>query len=295
MRRLASAAARVARWFRPGAATRAPWERSILDDIAMKRPWNLVVKAARARALIRLRARGLEDGVTVVIVSWNTREVLADVLGTVRRLSPPDTRILVVDNGSTDGSREMLRGWPGIQTMLLPANVGHGVALDLALCSVGTSVAVTLDSDAIPLHGGWLEPALGPVRAGSAVLAGLRSRRGFVHPVYLAVDTRAFAHRRLSFQVHVEPGLAPEEVRWGANAWDTGELMAPRLQPDEVVLVDRTENSAPGLPGMTAGGAVYHHGGMSRSTEGGLTGDAVAGWRAACRALGLDQSGTVDR
>lgn len=235
-----------------------------------------------------MRFRPLDDGVTVLVVNWNTGEVLADVLRAIRRLSPSDTRILVVDNASTDGSREMLRTWSGIDTMLLPTNVGHGVALDLGLCTVRTRVTVTLDSDAIPLRSGWLAPAVDPLRSGRAVLAGVRSRRGFVHPMYLAVDTGAFVRRGLSFQVHIEPGLGPSEVRWGENAWDTAELMTPRLAPHEVVLVDRTENAADDLPGMTAGGVVYHHGGMSRAADGGLTAEAVAGWRAACTALGVD-------
>lgn len=281
---MADAAARL----RPGAASRPPWERSVLDDVATRRPWNLVVKAARIRARTRLRFRSLDDGVTVLIVSWNTREVLADVLRAIRRSSPSDIRILVVDNASTDGSREVLRTWSGIETMLLPANVGHGVALDLGLCRVRTRVTVTLDSDAIPLRSQWLTPAVDPVRSGRAVLAGVRSRRGFAHPMYLAVDTEAFVRQGLSFQVHVQPDLEPSEVRWGENAWDTAELMTPRLAPHEVVLIDRTENAADGLPGMTAGGVVYHHGGMSRATDGGLTAEAVAGWRAACQALGVE-------
>lgn len=238
--------------------------------------------------MVRLRLTGLDDGVTVVIVNWNTRDVLADVLRTVRRSSPPDTRVLVVDNGSTDGSREMLRSWPGIRTMLLRANAGHGVALDLAVCSARTTVTVTIDSDAIPLGEQWLTPVVEPVTSGRAVLAGARSRRGFVHPMYLAVETEAFIRRRLSFQVHVEPGLDPADVRWGENAWDTAELLTPRLPPHEVVLIEPTENTAEGLPGMTAGGVVYHHGGMSRASDGGLTDDAVEGWRAACEALGID-------
>ena len=91
---------------RPDALARPAWERSVLDDVAAKRPWNLRVKWARQRALRRLDA--LAEGVTVVIVNWNTRDVTADVIRAVQRYSPQGVRILVVDNGSTDGSREML-------------------------------------------------------------------------------------------------------------------------------------------------------------------------------------------
>lgn len=279
------ALARTAGRFSPDAADRPPWERSVLDDIAMRRPWNLAVKAARLRAKLRLKP--LRDGVTVVIVNWNTRSVTADVIRAVQRLSPRGTSVLVVDNGSTDGSRDMLRAWPGIKTMMLRSNAGHGPALDLAVCSVRTKIALTLDSDAIPLAEGWLDPAVGPVRSGSALLAGSRARRNFVHPIYLAVDVAQFVGRRLSFQVHRLPGVDGDATRWGENAWDTAELMTPRIPAAEVVFIDRTPNAVEGLPGMTAGGVVYHHGGVTRDTAGGVAGDAFVGWRSACRSLGL--------
>ena len=270
---------------RPGAAARPPWERSILDDLAMKRPWNLVLKAARLWAHLNLWR--VKAGVTVLIVSWNTRDVLADVLTAVDRFSPADTRVLVIDNGSTDGSAEMLRDRNRITARVLPSNAGHGVALDLGMYLARTDVVVTLDSDAIPLAEGWLAAAVEPVRSGHAVVAGLRSKRNFAHPVYLAVDTRAFIRRRLSFQVHWNAGVTDDNAVWGTNAFDTAELMTRRLAPDEVVLVDPSPNSAKGLPGMTAAGVVYHHGGVSRAADGSVDSKAFGSWRAACVALGL--------
>ena len=262
---------------RPDAARKPAWERTALEDIAARRPWNIAAKVARQVALRRIRS--LQEGVTVIVVNWNTKDVTSDVIRAVEQLSPPLTRILVVDNGSTDGSRELFRSWPGIQTMLLRANAGHGVALDLAVCATRTKVAVTLDSDAIPLTPNWLEAAVAPVREGRAVLAGLRSSRNFVHPVYSAVNTAEFVRRRLSFQAFIPPGVTSETARWGQNAWDTAELMTRRLRADEVFFVDPTENLVSGLPGMTTGGVVYHHGGVSRTASGIIDDAALAAWR----------------
>lgn len=288
MRAVLRAGADLAGTVRPQAASLPPWERSVLDDVAARRPWNLRVKAERLRA--RYRRGGLGDGVTVVIVNWNTRQVTADVLRAVQALTPTEVDILVVDNGSSDGSAQMLREWPGIDTMLLRSNAGHGVALDLALCRVRTTVAVTLDSDAVPLRPGWLEPVVDPVRSGRALLAGLRSSRNFVHPVFCAIDTATFLDRRLSFQAFVPPGLSTDSLRWGENVWDTAELMTQRLGHAHVAFVDRTENPAPGLPGMTTGGVVYHHGGVSRRSDGQVGPEALDSWRDALgriRAVGL--------
>lgn len=249
----------------------------------MRRPWNLAVKAARMRARVRRR----RPGVTVVMVSWNTRRVTADVLEAVQRCSPSGTQVLVVDNGSTDGSREMLADWPGIDTMLFRSNPGHGVSLDLGVCAARTTVAVTLDSDAIPLSDRWLEPAVEPLRTGPVILAGTRSKRHFVHPMYLAVDVQAFVRRKLSFQVHRLPDASPGAERWGIDAWDTGELMTGQLAPEEIAFLEATPNRSLGLPGMTVGDVVYHHGGVSRQGDAGVTGSGLAEWRRACRALGL--------
>lgn len=46
-----------------------------------------------------------------------------------------------------------------------------------------------------------------------------------------------------------------------------------------MAFVDPTPNAVPGLPGMTTGGVVYHHGGVSRGASGRSDPLAVAEWR----------------
>src|SRR3712207_4067704 len=55
--------------------------------------------------------------VTAVIVSWNTRDLLLGCLNSLRDhpASGSTLDIIVVDNGSTDGSAEMVRRyWPDV-------------------------------------------------------------------------------------------------------------------------------------------------------------------------------------
>lgn len=265
----------------------APWHSTLREDLRDNRPWNIAFKAARELALLRVPF--LSDGTTVVIVNWNTLPMLREVIDRVKLLGEPKTRILIVDNGSTDGSREWLRTQHDLQRLLLPVNVGHALGLDFAMCRVRTKVALTLDSDAFPLRKGWMLPALDPVREGRAVLAGLRSSRNFVHPVYLAMNTAAFLRRRLSFQLHYLPTAFAEEKRWGENAWDTGELMTQRLRPSEVSFVERGPNLASGLPGMTVADVVYHHGGVTRLSGGfgPIEEIVITDWRAALESLDI--------
>lgn len=285
-RGVSNALAGLAQRVRPGADLKIPAERGVLDDLAMKRPWNVVVKAARARA--RRRLKSLDQGVTVVIVNWNTRELVEDVIASVRHFSPPDVRILICDNGSTDGSREALKANAEVDTLLLPTNVGHAVAMDLALCVVKTDIAVALDSDALPLREGWLDPAVDPIRDGHVVLSGTRSSRDFVHPVFMAIDVRAFVTEGLSFQLHYEPGVTGESAEWGVDGWDTAELMSHQVGMDRLAFIDGEPAVGDSLRGGMVGDLVYHHGGVTLRGNGQLSQEALQSWRAACDELGLD-------
>ena len=64
--------------------------------------------AAAAWALRQRAGRGYRPGVTVMTVNWNSLPYLAPMLDATRAMSPADTEIVVVDNGSTDGSLEYL-------------------------------------------------------------------------------------------------------------------------------------------------------------------------------------------
>lgn len=260
------------------------WEASIVDDLVFNRPWNLLIKGLRLRA----RFVNRRPGITIVVVNWNTHAVTRDMLRAVQHLTLEDVEIVIVDNGSVDSSRDWLRNEPSVRTIALPANAGHAVALDIATLLSRTDTVVTLDSDAVPLRENWLDSVIDPLSRDGVVLAGLQSRRNFVHPVFAGVDVGAFVARNLSFQVWKVPGLADEDRIWGENCWDTGELMTSRLEPSEYVFVERTPNPVSGLPGMTVGGVVYHHGGITRATEESeldLTDESYRGWRDALEQL----------
>ena len=254
----------------------APWDADVLDDLAFQRPWNIAVKAARLRA--RRTIEHLRSGETIIIVNWNTREVLKDTLRAVRQLTSDTVPITVVDNGSTDGSKEWLRQ-QDLRLIALPINVGHSIALDLAFYTCETDIAVTIDSDAVPITTSWFDELVGPVRSGAAVLSGSRSSRDFVHPFAMAVDLRRFIQEGMTFQVYKMPGVDHHNEVWGENAFDTAEWMSRMVAPGELHFLETTPNPVDGLPGMTAGGAVYHHGGVTRASADGLDPESYQAWR----------------
>ena len=72
--------------------------------------------------------------VYVIIVNWNLKHDTAECLDSVFQSDYPNVRVLVVDNGSTDGSPEHLRKlFPNIETIVNPANLGFAKANNIGL------------------------------------------------------------------------------------------------------------------------------------------------------------------
>ncbi|MBI3733729.1 MAG: glycosyltransferase family 2 protein [Chloroflexi bacterium] len=74
----------------------------------------------------------------VIVVSFNTRDLLRRCLETVMRSADVEVNVLVVDNASTDGSGEMVRSdFP--RALLLPqaSNLGFAAANNVALRALG--------------------------------------------------------------------------------------------------------------------------------------------------------------
>ena len=266
-----------------------PWHASLLDDMALNRPLNLLFRMLRLQVLLRsrspIRALGLRRGVTVAIVNWNSLDLLKDVVRALERFGPPaDGRleILVVDNGSNDGSRAWLRNerrHRRIRSVLLPRNVFHGPAMDLAFLLSRTEFVVALDVDAFPVADDWLATLLGPLRDGKYV-SGAQALRGYIHPCCLAMRTEYFARRRHTFTPHVGT-WDPEHL--GRDEWDTGESITRREGLARVQPFPRTRVRGPLQLGTVFGGFVYHNGASTRlrsdvEIDGLTTSDAESAW-----------------
>ncbi|WP_253729578.1 glycosyltransferase family 2 protein [Thermus scotoductus] len=65
------------------------------------------------------------DRVCAVIVTYNRKELLRECLQAVLSQTRPPDHVLVVDNASTDGTREMLKEeFPEVEVLALPENQG---------------------------------------------------------------------------------------------------------------------------------------------------------------------------
>jgi hypothetical protein len=88
--------------------------------------------------------------VSIIIVSFNTRDILRQCLQSVLRESADfRTEIFVVDNHSSDGSTEMVRReFPQVTLICSEVNLGFGAANNLALERAQGTYLVLLNSDA---------------------------------------------------------------------------------------------------------------------------------------------------
>jgi hypothetical protein len=95
--------------------------------------------------------------VAVVILNWNGRDLLDPCLASVLSQCPAPTRVIVVDNGSSDGSLAHLRTrWPKVIALDAGANLGYSAGNNLGIrdaLAAGAAYVLLLNNDAELLPG----------------------------------------------------------------------------------------------------------------------------------------------
>lgn len=209
----------------------------------------------------RARRKTTEPGITVVTVNWNTLPFLRIFLETVKARSPVGTRIIVVDNGSNDGSHEFLQGCADIETILLKINIRHGRALDLAVAQVKTETVVVLDIDAFPISDTWLVGSLEALENGK-VLSGAYFHRNYIHPCFLVARRDTLVMNDLSFRpigsTGRSDGTGPFQL-----FMDVGESISQavivKYGSESLHRIGTSEIQGPGMCGSVFGDVVYHN------------------------------------
>ncbi|MCC6738449.1 MAG: glycosyltransferase family 2 protein [Planctomycetia bacterium] len=90
---------------------------------------------------------------SVIVVSWNTHELLEPCLASVADFAP-GAELVVVDNGSSDGSADMVRArFPSAVLVANPANLGFARAVNQGIDRATRPVVVLLNPDATLARG----------------------------------------------------------------------------------------------------------------------------------------------
>ncbi len=108
--------------------------------------------------------------IAIVILNWNGEQMMRRFLPSVLRHSA-EARVIVADNGSDDGSLQMLRSeFPTVEIIELHQNYGFAEGYNRALQQVEARYYLLLNSD-VEVTPNWLQPLLSYMEAHHDVAA----------------------------------------------------------------------------------------------------------------------------
>ncbi len=91
---------------------------------------------------------------SVIIVNWNTKDLLRQTLASLFQATRVQLEVIVVDNASADGSVEMVKAeFPDVVLIVNEANLGFGKANNIGLKRATGNFLFLLNSDTITHEG----------------------------------------------------------------------------------------------------------------------------------------------
>lgn len=105
--------------------------------------------------------KGNTGMVSIVILNWNGKQFLAECLSSLKLTNYPSFRVIVVDNGSSDGSAEMVRQqFPEVEVVGLPENLGYpkgnNIGIKSALAHDEPAYVFLMNNDMEVIDQDWL-------------------------------------------------------------------------------------------------------------------------------------------
>jgi len=116
--------------------------------------WLFLLVAAGIRGNTEVLPALTPASITVVIPAYNEELVLEPTVLGVLASSNVDLRVLVIDDGSIDGTREIAErlaaDHPQVQAIILARNGGKPAALNTGFHAARTDLVASLDADTVP-------------------------------------------------------------------------------------------------------------------------------------------------
>jgi GT2 family glycosyltransferase len=101
--------------------------------------------------------------VSIIVVNWNGKKFLDECLSSLANQTWQRREILLVDNGSSDGTQDRIRSWarqvPQCRAICLPSNVGYCRANNIAIEQATGEWIALLNNDAVA-EPNWLQELL---------------------------------------------------------------------------------------------------------------------------------------
>lgn len=99
--------------------------------------------------------------VSIVIPVWNLEQVTKACLDALVSTLGPDDQVVVVDNGSADGTAAMLAGYDWVEVVSHERNLGFAAGCNSGAERARNPITVFLNNDTLPV-GRWIEPLVAP-------------------------------------------------------------------------------------------------------------------------------------
>jgi GT2 family glycosyltransferase len=171
--------------------------------------------------------------VTVVIPNWNGREWLDACLGALGNGELVPAEVIVVDNGSQDGSLEYLRSErPGVRVLALGRNTGFAHAANRGLAAASNESVALINTDVIVARD-WLGRMASALTGDSRVASVACKMLSLEHPnvVYDAGDVL-----RRDGVCEQRGRFGPDDGRWDVAGEVFGACAGAALYRRDVVL-----------------------------------------------------------
>lgn len=169
------------------------------------------------------------SAIEVLIPHHRGRESLGRALASLERQST-EVGICVADNGSSDGSRDMVAAaHPSVRMLELRQNRGFGAAVNAAARSSDASLICLLNNDAEPGERFCEELAATAARSGAEAVAGvLRLPDGTIDSAGVQADRSLVAYDHLHGEPYPPPSGAGDPLGpcGGAAAFDRESFLA---------------------------------------------------------------------
>jgi GT2 family glycosyltransferase len=150
--------------------------------------------------------------VSVVIPTWNGRALLDVALASLERQSLAPAEVIVVDNGSSDGTADHVRErWPAVTLLALPENTGFAAATNRGIERARGDVVALVNND-VELHPDFLRE----------LVAGLEADQG----------AASAAAKMLRFDDRGVIDATGDTLRWSGIALQRGQGERDRGQYD---------------------------------------------------------------
>lgn len=120
--------------------------------------------------------------VAILVLNWNGESLLKTFFPSWLEHTPQWAELIIVDNGSTDGSVTYLRAnYPEVRILELGVNYGFALGYNRAISSLPHDVVVLLNSD-VALTDGWLTEPLRLLTTDEAIAAVQPKIRSYNQP-----------------------------------------------------------------------------------------------------------------